>query len=127
MSTVFIEPTNLGDLVKYEEDCLLYSRDQVIVAPGQVLKLGTVLGRVTATQQVKAFDPAATDGSEAPCGLLLNVVDTTLPGKNSAVMLARESVVSDAYVMWPVGISAGDKAAAIQHLKSIGILIRQGA
>jgi hypothetical protein len=91
-----------------------------------VLKLGTVLGRITASQQVKAFDPAATDGSETPCGILLHDVDTLLPGKGIALMLAREAIVSDAYVLWAAGVSTGDKTAATQHLKALTILIRQG-
>ena len=130
MSTVFTEPINLGDLVKYEEDNLFYSRDNVIVASNQVLALGTVVG-MTDTQRVTALAPAATDGSQNAYGILLHAVDTTLtntlPGKAEAVVLARECVVSDAYVIWPSGISASDKAIAIQQLKVPGILIRQGA
>jgi hypothetical protein len=126
MSTVFSEPINLGDLVKYEEDNLFYSRDSVTVAPNQVLALGTVVG-MTDSQRVTALAPAATDGSQNAYGILLHAVDTTTPGKTEALVLARECVVSDAYVVWPVGISANDKATAIQQLKVPGILIRQGA
>jgi hypothetical protein len=126
MSTVFSEPINLGDLVKYEEDNLFYSRDTVTVAPNQVLALGTVVG-MTDTQRVTALAPAATNGSQNAYGILLHSVDTTVPGNAEALILARECVVSDAYVVWPSGISANDKATAIQQLKVPGILIRQGA
>ncbi len=37
-----IEQNNLGDLLKYEASSL-YSRDQITVAKGQNLKLGTVV------------------------------------------------------------------------------------
>ena len=47
--TALNEPLNLGDLLKYEEDCLNYSRDQVTVAIGENLELGAVVGRVAAS------------------------------------------------------------------------------
>ncbi len=127
MSTVFSEPINLGDLVKFEEDTQGYSRDTVIVEDDQVLAMGTVVGRITSSKQVTALAPSVSDGSQNACGILLQAIDTTPPGKHEAVMLARESVVSDSYVIWPAGISAGDKATATAQLKALGILIRQGA
>ena len=42
--TALNEPLNLGDLLKYEEDCLNFSRDQVTVAIGENLELGAVVG-----------------------------------------------------------------------------------
>lgn len=127
MSTVFAEPINLGDLVKYEESTQAYSRDVVTVAPSQVLPLGTVVGMITSSKLIKALAPAATDGSQNACGILLHPVDTTQPGKHEALILARESVVSEAYVAWPAGISVNDKDTATSQLKTLGILIRQGA
>ena len=47
--TAINEPLNLGDLLKYEEDSLHYSREVATVASGQKLALGTVVGRETAT------------------------------------------------------------------------------
>ena len=41
--TTITETNNLGDLLKYEASNL-YSRDQITVAKGQNLKLGTVVG-----------------------------------------------------------------------------------
>ena len=127
MSTVFQEPINLSDLVKFEEVTQSYSRDQVTVAPSLVLPLGTVVGMITSSTLIKVLNTAATDGSQNAYGILLHDVDTTLPGKHEALILARHSVVSKDYVVWPVGISAGDKAAATAQLKTLGILIRQGA
>ena len=66
--TAITNDLTLGDLLKYEEENL-YSRNQVTVVSGQNLKLGTVIGRVSATQKVKALDPSATDGSEVAAGV----------------------------------------------------------
>ena len=61
---VLHEPANLADLLKYEAPNL-YSRDEVVVAASQTLALGAVVGRVTATREIVALDPAATGESPA--------------------------------------------------------------
>ena len=43
MMTVAIEPNNLGDLLKFEAPSL-YSREEITVAQGQNLTLGTLVG-----------------------------------------------------------------------------------
>ena len=121
------EPLNLGDLLKYEDDCLNYSRDQVTVAAGQNLELGAVVGRVTATTKLKRFDPAASDGSEHATGILLGTVDATLIDRDDAVVLSRHGIVASGAVVWPASITAEQKAAATAALEARGILIRQSA
>lgn len=121
------EPLNLGDLLKYEEDCLRYSRDLVTVAAGENLELGAVVGRVTATGKLKRLDPAATDGTQTPVGILLGAVDATLADVDDAQMLARHGIVASAAVVWPTGITSEQKAAAVTALAVLGILIRQSA
>ena len=121
------ELLNLGDLLKYEEETLRYSRDQVTVAAGQNLELGAVVGRVTATAKIKRFDPAATDGSEQPAGILLEAVDATLADRDDGILLARHGIVASHAVVWPAGITPEQKAAAIAALETRGILIRQAA
>jgi hypothetical protein len=121
------EPLNLGDLVKYEEPSLRYSRDQVTVALGENLSLGTVVGRVTATGKIKALDPAGTDGTEDAVGILLGTIDATLADRPDALLLARHGVVATHAVVWPAGITLEQKAAAIAALETRGILICDAA
>ncbi len=121
------EPFNLGDLLKYEEDCLNYSRDQVTVASGQNLELGAVVARVTATGKVKRLSPGAADGTEQPAGLLLGACDATLIERDDAVLLARHAVVASHAVTWPLGITPEQKVSATTALEARGILIRQSA
>lgn len=125
--TALNEPLNLGDLLKYEEDCLNYSRDVVTVAAGQILELGAVVGRVTATGKVKRLDPAASDGSESAAGILLGAYDTSLADRDDGLLLARHGIVASHAVAWPAGITAEQKAAAVAALEARGILIRQSA
>jgi hypothetical protein len=125
--TALNEPLNLGDLLKYEEDCLNFSRDQVTVAIGENLELGAVVGRVAASGKVKRFDPTATDGTEVPAGILLGAIDASLIERDNGLLLARHGIVATHAVTWPVGITTAHKAAAIAALEARGILIRQSA
>lgn len=86
----FVEPNNLGDLLKYEAD-KNYCREVVTVAQGQNLKLGTILGMVEADDQVKAvsLDNEATDGTYTAIGVLLEDVDATSEAKKSFMVARR--------------------------------------
>jgi hypothetical protein len=53
------------------------------------LRPGLVLGKVTATGKVKQFDPAATDGSEVPYGVLLIAQKTTRLGSNQDRLIGQ--------------------------------------
>ena len=121
------EPINLGDLLKYEEDCLNFSRDVVTVAAGQRLELGAVVGRVAATSKIKRYEPDATDGTESPVGILLGDCDASLIERDNVLLLARHAVVASHAVVWPSGITPEHKVAAIAALEARGILIRQSA
>ena len=121
-----IEPKNLGDLLKYEAPNL-YSRDRATVASGQTLALGTVVGVVTATSKLKAFDPAATDGTEIARGVIANDVDAALADRDDGLLIARHALVARSALVWPSGITAELKAVAEAQLRAIGILVRDAA
>ena len=123
--TAITNDLTLGDLLKYEEENL-YSRDQVTVVSGQNLKLGTVIGRVSATQKVKALDPSATDGSEVAAGVMLQSIDASAAEKTNGLIVSRQAIVADHALVWPVAITTEEKTAAIAQLEAIGVLVRQG-
>jgi len=120
------QPKNLGDLLKYEAPSL-YSRETDTVAAGQKLALGTVVGRDTASSKLKAIDPAATDGSEIAIGVLAGDVDATLIDREDAILIARHAIVARSALVWPSGITAAQKAAAIAQLTFLGVLVRDSA
>ncbi len=122
---VITEGMNLGDLLKYEAPNV-YSREQVTVVAGQNLELGAVVGRITASAKFKVFDPAATDGSELPAGILLGACDATLIDRDDALLLARHGMVASNAVVWPAGITVEQKTTALAQLSSLGVLVRQG-
>ena len=124
--SVLVNELTLGDLLKYEEESL-YSRDQVTVAAGQNLRIGTVLGRVDANGKVKALDPAATDGTQIATAVLLQSVDATTGDKFSGIAVTRQSIVAHHALVWPAAITAEEKATATAQLEAVGILVRHGA
>ena len=123
--TAITNDLTLGDLLKYEEENL-YSRDQVTVVSGQNLKLGTVIGRVSATQKVKALDPSATDGSEVAAGVVLQSIDASSAERTNGLIDSRQAIVADHALIWPSAITSEEKTAAIAQLEAIGVLVRQG-
>lgn len=126
MTTVLTEPMNLGDLLKYEAPNL-YSRDLVTVASGQSLRLGTVVGVVSATGKYRQLAPAATDGSEVAAGVLLQDCDADLIDREDGLIAARHAIVAHHALVWPASITNAEKSAAIAQLKTLGVLVRQGA
>ncbi len=77
--------------------------------------------------KVGQIDFASTAGADAACGLLTE--DTTAPdgADRSAVAVVRNAIVSANGIAWPAGATTDQKNAAIAQLKSLGILVRQGA
>jgi hypothetical protein len=124
--SVLVNELTLGDLLKYEEESL-YSRDQVTVAAGQNLRIGTVLGRVDVNGKVKAIDPAATDGTQIATAVLLQSIDATAGDKPSGIAVTRQSIVAHHALVWPATITAEEKATATAQLEAVGILVRHGA
>lgn len=119
---VAIQPKNLQDIVLYEEDELgHFSREEVIIAAGRWLPIGAVLGKRVDGKCV-ALDPAATDGSQLPYGILL--ADTDAFADKTAVALVRHAIVKRQGLVWPTGLDAAGVAVMIDALHAHGILVR---
>lgn len=121
---VLHEPANLADLLKYEAPNL-YSRDDVVVAAGQTLALGAVVGRVTATREIVALDPAANDGREIAAGVLLEAIVTTATERRRSVIVSRHAIVFGGALVFAPTFTAEQTAAALAQLAALGVLVRQ--
>ncbi|MFP3030317.1 MAG: head decoration protein [Wolbachia sp.] len=117
------EQNNLGDLLKYEVSSL-YSKDQITVAKGQNLKLGTVVA-LDKDSTVKIINPTATDGTQTAIGVITSDVNATENTK--AVIITRIAMLADYAVVWPANITEEQKATAIKQLEGRGIIIRKAA
>ncbi|WP_338803583.1 head decoration protein [Xenorhabdus griffiniae] len=64
--------------------------DTVTIAKSGVLKRGAVLGQITATREYVFSKKSATDGSQIPCAILVDDVDTTDGSASGGVYLMGE-------------------------------------
>jgi hypothetical protein len=121
---VLHEPMTLGDLLKYEAPNL-YSRDEVVIGAGQTLALGAVVGRVTATREIVALDPTASDGRETVAGVLIEAVVTAATERRRSVIVARHATVFGGALVLPTSLTSEQTAAALAQLAALGVLVRQ--
>lgn len=121
---VLHEPMHLSDLLKYEASNL-YSRDEVVVGAGQSLALGAVVGRVTATGEIVALDPAASDGRETVAGVLIEAVVTAVAERRRSVIVARHATLFGGALVLPTPVTSEQTAAALAQLAALGIVVRQ--
>jgi hypothetical protein len=99
------------------------SRETITVLSGQTLSAGAVLGKVTASGKHKVLAPAADDGSEVAAGILYGAVDAS-GGDAEGVAILRLAEVNAAELVWPDGIQAGEKTAALGELALLNINAR---
>ena len=121
------ENNRLGDLLKYEAD-KNYCREVMTVASGQNLKMGTVVGIKSATDEVKivSISDEETDGSDSAFGVLLEDVDATSAAKK-ALVIARDAILASDYIVFPNDATAEQKKKITKDLEKRGIVIRKSA
>lgn len=115
-----------SDVVKTEEPNRA-SRDEAILASGSgIVRCGTVLGTITASGKKAPLTPGASNGSQNATDIQLQDADASSADK-TVVTLARGTaeVVLQALV-WPAGITAPQKAAALAQLEAKLITARNG-
>lgn len=74
--------------------------------------------------QYVAYDPAGTDGSEVPVAYSPYPVITAADATKAAAVLNRLCELNGNCIAWPDGISAAQKANAIQALAERNIIVR---
>ena len=118
------ENARTGDFLLSEANGT-YSRENAVLSSGNNLQAGTVLGKLTATGEYTALDPAADpeDGSEAAAGVLWASTDAT-DADAAVVVICRDAEVKADALIWPEGIATNDKNAAIAQLVALGIVLR---
>ena len=81
----------------------------------------TVLGKITATGKYAPLNPAATNGSEEAAGIMYSHVDATSADKQAVALVNGPAIVRASGLIFPTGISSGDKATALAELKALSI------
>lgn len=67
------------------------------------------------------LDPAATTGAEIAAGILVSDADPSAADVD-CVVIERKAVIASAHLIWPAGITAGQKTLALENLTAIGII-----
>lgn len=118
-----MNPT-LSAFVKYEEAESGYSRKDVTIASGQNLAIGTVVGRITASGKVAAYDNDATDGTQTAVGVLIAAIDASA-GDKPGTIIARHAVLAKQALVFGAGVTTqAEKDAAFADLEAAGIVCR---
>jgi hypothetical protein len=122
---VIEEGKNLADVLNFEID-KNYCREVVTVASGQNLKLGAIVGIVTATGAAKivSVDPEEEDGSDVAVGVILENVDAT-SGAKKVVIVARVATVLADGIVFPAGVTDAQKKKITKDLDARGVVIRK--
>jgi hypothetical protein len=76
---------------------------------------------------VQYSDTGGATGLATPAGLLLLDVTAADGTDATGTAIVRDAVVSDNGITWPSSADAGEKAAAVVILKTLGIIVREGA
>lgn len=119
------EANRPGSILKYEAD-ENYSREVVTIAKGQNLKMGTVVGEVSASGEYKAVSvsESETDGSDTALGVLFADVDATAEA-TQGVIITRDAIVIGSALVYPDGITEDQKKKVIKDLENRGVVTRK--
>ncbi len=99
------------------------SREQVSFAASLTMLPGTVVGKASADGVYSSLDPSAVDGTETAAGILYAGKVTDASG-GDGVIIARLAEVVDSLLVWPVSITDEQKAAAVDQLAGLDIILR---
>jgi len=129
MPTLTMAPT-LGDLLKYELNGS-YSRETATLKAGTSYALGSVLGKITATEKYRlspAAQVAGDEGAETAVAVLLEAVDATAADKTGLVVARGPAIVSKAALAYDASVDDDTKKSAKQAgLAAAGIVPRDTA
>jgi hypothetical protein len=99
------------------------SREEVTIVSGQDLKAGTVLGKITASGKMTAYDDDNGDGSSAAVGILYADIDASA-GDVKGTMVARLAEVITGKLIFAGTNDAGDITAGKADLAALNIILR---
>ena len=132
MTIIATDSQRYSNVVKYEvEPSLAITREVVVVNDAaKTLKLGMLLGKVTATGKYKESVQSASDGSQNPVAVVIGkselAADVVLPATTDTKVLALvrgDAIVSKAGLKPHSSFDDATKlAAAYASLATVGIL-----
>lgn len=122
MNAEFTEGPRAGNYIADEVSVNLSRRQGVLASGSGVVLAGTVVAIVTATGKYVPLDTEAVTGAEDAAGVLFDTVDAT-DADQDCVVSAALTAVNASEIIWPDGISDGDRKAAIAALEARQITV----
>jgi hypothetical protein len=133
MTRIATENPRISDLVKYEQAPEHgWCRDDVVinVAAAADYKIGTVLGKVTATGKYVPVNAAAVvgqEGAEVAAAILLENVSVAATTDTTATAAVNGAmIVRDGGLVFVNTHSTAERAAAVAAIEALGIKTRSG-
>jgi len=125
--TALTQSPTMGDVLKYSENPN-YTNEAVTLLTGTNYKVGSVLGKITASGKYKLAAVGAVDGSAVAVAVLLTAADATA-GDATGVILARgPAIVSKAALVFDATVNDAPKIATkYAELVAVGIVPRTSA
>lgn len=123
--TTFTEGFEISDVLKREFDPL-HNREEVVIASGNNLKTGAVLGKIAASGKYAPYDDNNADGTQAAVAILLEDVDASAADARGVILARGPAVVNDKRLVWAGSVLAAEKITAAADLAALGIVIRTG-
>lgn len=127
MGQVFTSPDLLGELLKHE-----YSRETcrevvTLAASATGYRMGSVLGKVTATGAYAMSPATGEDGSETACAVLLSDIAPSTEAITGTVVLARgPAIVADIKLVYDASVTTDAlKKEKQDQLAALGIATRE--
>lgn len=138
MSVIATAPKAFSAIVKHEyEPAMGYCRDVVVVNDSAAtFKVGTVLGKVTATGKYKVVEASAVDGSQVAAAVVIgdaqgNTADFAVAATTdtNVLVLARgPAIVGAANLVFGASVdTGGELTTAYGQLKAVGIVVETQA
>lgn len=84
----------------------------------------TVIAEHPSDFEAVAFDPTDTDGAETAAAIAIYPVTTGEEETAKIAAIVRDAEVNGKVLVWPEGITAAQKEAAIADLQAVGIIVR---
>lgn len=139
---LFIEPgSNAGDFAVERPDGVIDGHGKVAVAyngrvnftladgatdfvAGDGFDITVTAADATAQDQFKAWDPAATDGTQIVAAIAYGAVETGVGATQRAVGITRDAEANGKLLVYPDAEDDEEVAAGIAGLTDLGIIVR---
>jgi len=122
-----VQSPTMGDVLKYDDNPN-YTREVVTLLTGTNYKIGSVLGKITASGKYKLSTDAGADGAQVGAAVLLEPVDASTADAPGVVLVRGPSIVADAQLVYDASVNTAAKILTKNgQLAAAGIVPRANA